>query len=150
MDNNDNDENEMKTTIAMEMMLLVMVMVMVMAAVGRFGSQHAGELADVFLPRVAVVAMVPAAGILQVLRRAIGLPEMRGQELAALGMSCHGPAHGNREGFCGLHQLRRVGQRTGGAGVRARGDVLSADICPHSEHRLEPSGNVARRPDPIR
>ena len=71
MDNNDNDENEMKTTIAMEIMLLVMVM----AAVGRFGSQHAGELADVFLPRVAVVAMVPAAGILQVLRRAIGLPE---------------------------------------------------------------------------
>ena len=51
----------------------------VMAAVGRFGSQHAGELADVFLPRVAVVAMVPAAGILQVLRRAIRLPEMRGQ-----------------------------------------------------------------------
>ena len=85
MDNNDNDENEMKTAIAMEMMMLVMVMVM--AAVGRFGSQHAGELADVFLPWVAVVAMVTAAGILQVLRRAIGLPEMRGQELVALGMS---------------------------------------------------------------
>ena len=61
------------------------MLVLVMAAVGRFGSQHAGELADVFLPRVAVVAMVPAAGILQVLRRAIRLPEMRGQELAALG-----------------------------------------------------------------
>ena len=73
MDDNDNDENEMKTVVMMVMM------VMVMAAVGRFGSQHAGELADVFLPRVAVVAMVTAAGILQVLRRAIRLPEMRGQ-----------------------------------------------------------------------
>ena len=65
----------------------VTLLLIVMAAVGRFGSQHAGELADVFLPRVAVVAMVPAAGILQVFRRAIGLPEMRGQELVALGMS---------------------------------------------------------------
>ena len=65
----------------------VMLLLMVMAAVGRFGSQHAGELADVFLPRVAVVAMVPAAGILQVLRRAIRLPEMRGQELVS-GSTC--------------------------------------------------------------